>query len=134
MASPQGDPAGSGRVSGRAIIVHPNFQHTLPARRVSPLPARWQNLPLDVLHRVAARLASARDLCSFERICRSSRCGAARAPTPVGARAGNCGLPCIAPPAACSGAGERQARRRAPPQRCEACKRAADRAKRPRPT
>jgi hypothetical protein len=87
MASPQGDLAGSGCVSGRAIIVHPNSQHTLPARRACPLPARWQNLPVDVLHRVAARLASARDLCSFERICRSSRCGADGAPLPLWGRA-----------------------------------------------
>ena len=59
-------------VNGREIIVHPNFRHTLPAERPPP-PARWQSLPADVLHRVAALLPSAKDLCSFERICRSSR-------------------------------------------------------------
>ena len=80
-------------VDGRAIIVHPQFKHTLPGQRAAAQPARWQNLPVDILHRVASQLPAARDLCNFERICKSSRCaGGSRNYCPGGS------LPKLAPP------------------------------------
>lgn len=71
-------------VDGRAIIVHPQFKHTLPGQRASAQPARWQNLPVDILHRVASQLPAARDLCNFERICKSSRCAGVPETTALG--------------------------------------------------
>jgi hypothetical protein len=51
-----------------ALIPHPAFPPPLPLA-----PARWDDVPLDVLHLVAAALPSAKDLCAFEGVCRATR-------------------------------------------------------------
>ena len=55
----------------RAIVVHSSYPMP-PSPLFPPLPL-WDSLPIDVLHIVAGHLDSARDLCSFEAVCRSTR-------------------------------------------------------------
>jgi hypothetical protein len=56
----------------RALIVHPAFPLALAP--TPPPPARWADVPLDVVRLVAARLTTARDLCSFAQVARETRC------------------------------------------------------------
>lgn len=63
-------PAGREPSLERALVVHESFP--LPPLAPPP-PPHFESLPIDVLHLVAGHLESARDLCSFEAVCRSSR-------------------------------------------------------------
>lgn len=51
-----------------AIIVHPLFPPP-PVYRAAEL----DDIPFDVLHVIASFLPTARDLCAFEGVCRSTR-------------------------------------------------------------
>ncbi len=58
-----------------AVIVHPRFVHTLPEQTPLKDPTRLDSLPLHVVHLIASKLENARDLCTFERVCKCSRSG-----------------------------------------------------------
>lgn len=51
-----------------SLIIHPLFPPPPPLR-----PAVLDDVPLDVLHLIAACLPTARDLCAFEGVCQSTR-------------------------------------------------------------
>eukprot|EP00891_Asterochloris_glomerata_P002095 jgi/Astpho2/2095/Aster-x1037 len=55
----------------KAIIVHPLFRNCLPKAVKQGEPARWSHLPLDLMHRIAGSLDTAKDLCNFERVSRA---------------------------------------------------------------
>lgn len=60
-----------------ALIVHPRFRHTLgdppvPAAAPEP-PARWQDLPAEVVEVVAGHLDKAQDLLALASVCRDAR-------------------------------------------------------------
>ncbi|KAK9902097.1 hypothetical protein WJX75_004215 [Coccomyxa subellipsoidea] len=57
----------------RALIVHPDFLHTLPQQTPFRCPARLGSLPLHIVHLVACKFDNARDLCTFEQVCTFSR-------------------------------------------------------------
>ncbi len=57
----------------KALIVHPQFLHTLPEQTPLKGPVKLENLPLHIVHLVACKFDNARDLCTFERVCKFSR-------------------------------------------------------------
>jgi hypothetical protein len=61
----------------RAVIVHPLFKHTLPKLVVARDTCTFQSLPLQVLHCIAAKIQTAKDLINYERVSRATWLAAA---------------------------------------------------------
>lgn len=55
------------------IIVHPKYVHTLPLAAPLPRPVTLSFLPLHLITLVATKLEAARELCTFELVCRLAR-------------------------------------------------------------
>lgn len=56
-----------------ALIVHPKFLHTLPEQTPLKGAIKLDYLPLHIMHLIASKLDTARDLCTFEQVCKFSR-------------------------------------------------------------
>lgn len=72
-----GEDRGCSRPCARAIVVHPNFRHTLPEAKPATPPRYWDRLPIEVLHVIVSHLQTAREVCQFEGInqaCRAAAC------------------------------------------------------------
>ncbi|KAK9812408.1 hypothetical protein WJX73_008720 [Symbiochloris irregularis] len=62
---------------GLEIVVHPLFLHTLPKRtpvKALQQPRKVTQLPKDMLQCIAQHIGSARDLCTYARLCTTTWC------------------------------------------------------------